>query len=165
MNTLAKRLRYALDLREISGNALARKIGLDKGYISKLRSGDKPGELLYATAVKMARALDVDVEWLMEGVGPTPTREDQIDVLPRRALAVQIAREGGIHEQAIEAVMARPIAPEADRVSTLGWILSMQAEAASVAAAPAPPTPPTRSHARPRADTLPPTRRSTPIKK
>ncbi len=63
METIAKRLKEAMERRNIKLIALAEKTGIDKGSISHYRKGDylpKQGNI-YA----LARALDVSEAWLM----------------------------------------------------------------------------------------------------
>lgn len=90
---------------------------------------------------RVAAALAVRPEWLLTGSG---AMEDVAasDPYPRRALAVRIAREGGIAERAIE-VVAQLRVVDAERKTTLWWIEAMRAREAIIAqehdVSPAPP--------------------------
>lgn len=164
MKTFSDRLKWALDVRRVSQHALARSTGLTSGEISRMTRGERGERVQYATVAVIARALDIQIEWLGEGRGEKPTPNDQPpDPLPKRAEAVRICREAELPEHALE--HARQISPSAATRSwtTLQWITTIQL-AATAPSAPASP-PAVRSVVRPRADTLPPTRRSSPMKK
>jgi len=165
MKSFSERLCFALDVRGVSQHALARSTGISQGAISNMARGKRDERIGFAMLMKISRAIRVDPEWLGEGRGAPPTKEEIADVLPRRALAVRLWREAGREEHAIERVLHDPIPSRADSAPTLFWVEQLQ-YAARVPPTIAPVTPQVeRSHARPRADILPPTRRSSLQKK
>jgi transcriptional regulator with XRE-family HTH domain len=69
MDTLAKRLTWARERAKLTQEELAKKAGVSQGTIGNLEAGIRD------TARKItsiARALDVDVNWLADGEGPAP---------------------------------------------------------------------------------------------
>lgn len=123
--------------------------------------GERGERVQYSTVATIARALLVDVSWLGDGHGPSPSLLPERDPIPRRADAIRICREAGIQESAVD--HARSVAPseEAAKWTTLEWIMLIQL----AASAPAPPTPMALSRVRPRANNLLPPRSSTITKK
>lgn len=108
-------------LRRGFGSAeLDRAAGVPQGTTSRLESKQRGKWGGTATTVaRVAKALGVNMEWLMTGAGPM--EEPIEDPIPNRALAASIARDGGIDEAAIQAVLALPIkSPETRTV--LWWI-------------------------------------------
>jgi len=165
MSTFSERLRIALDERDVSQHALARLTGLSQGEVNNMARGRRGERVQFSMVMKLARALRIDPNWLGEGSGAPPSAEEAIDVLPKRRLAIQLWREARREERAVERLMSDPLPAHADELSTLGWIEQLQyAERLPPATAPASPVV-ARSHARPRADIAPPTRRSSPQKK
>ncbi|NUP13523.1 MAG: helix-turn-helix transcriptional regulator [Polyangiaceae bacterium] len=73
------RLAEAMDARGISGSELARRSGFTPQYINSLKTKERGGRLPHDTAKRLAAALGVTVEWLVQGSGP---RERLSDVYP-----------------------------------------------------------------------------------
>lgn len=73
------RLDEAMDVRGISGSELGRRTGFTAQYINSMRQKERGGRLPHDTAKRIAAALGVSVEWLVEGTGP---RERLSDVYP-----------------------------------------------------------------------------------
>lgn len=163
MKTFGDRLGFAIDLRDVSQHALARSTGLTSGEISRMVRGERGERVQYRTVAALARALDVSLEWLGDGLGDQPRAHAYPhDPIRRRADAIRICREAGLPHYAIE--HAESFAPSAALAAwtTLEWITTIQL----AASAPEPPaSPAAASRVRARADTLPPTRRSSPSKK
>ena len=74
-----ERLGEAMDARGLSGGELARRTGFTAQYINSLKSKERGGRLPLDTARRIAHALGVSVEWLVQGTGP---RERLSDVYP-----------------------------------------------------------------------------------
>lgn len=68
MMSMGDRLRYLMEVREITQVALARKIGLTQAAISNLvtDSSRKPSA---PTLMKIAAALECNPTWILDGVG------------------------------------------------------------------------------------------------
>ncbi|MFO0552871.1 MAG: helix-turn-helix transcriptional regulator [Polyangiaceae bacterium] len=79
MSDWQARLAEAMEARSLSGSELARRSGFTAQYISSLRSKDRGARLPHDTAKRLAAALGVSVEWLVQGAGP---RERLSDVYP-----------------------------------------------------------------------------------
>lgn len=73
------RLGEAMDARGVSGSELGRRAGFTAQYVNSLRGGERGARLPHDTAKRLAAALGVSVEWLVEGTGP---RERLSDVYP-----------------------------------------------------------------------------------
>jgi len=73
------RLDEAMQARGISGGELARRAGFTAQYINSLRNKERGARLPHDTAKRIAAALAVTVEWLVNGNGP---RERLSDVYP-----------------------------------------------------------------------------------
>jgi transcriptional regulator with XRE-family HTH domain len=72
--SISQRLVYALDLREMSQHGLEQAAHLSRGYVSRMRRGERmkfsPGLLR-----RVADALHVSYEWLATGRGPLEPTE------------------------------------------------------------------------------------------
>lgn len=79
MSDWQARLAEAMEGRQLSGSELARRAGFTSQYVNSLRNGERGGRLTHDTAKRLAAALGVSVEWLVEGTGP---RERLSDVYP-----------------------------------------------------------------------------------
>lgn len=128
---IGDRIKLARELRGFSQNKLDEMCELSQGTTSRNERGDRGmgrRGMGVETLMRYAGALSVRPEWLLTNSGPM---EDVAasDAFPRRALAVRIAREGGIHERAIQAVLALKIA-DAENKTTLWWIEAMRAREA-----------------------------------
>ncbi|HKY41354.1 MAG TPA: helix-turn-helix domain-containing protein [Polyangiaceae bacterium] len=76
MDTLAKRLTWALEETGLSQRALARAAGLaSERHVGLLASGDRENPEL-KTLRAVAVALGVSVGWLADGDEPAPTAEE-----------------------------------------------------------------------------------------
>jgi transcriptional regulator with XRE-family HTH domain len=97
---------------------LAARLGVQQPTISSILS-DKYGAS-YHVVERMAALLGVDEREIlgkMPGKGP---------VLPKgaeamRELAADLARQDGVHQEAIDSVLAEPLAPGAEARSILWW--------------------------------------------
>lgn len=103
---LGDRIREARGEHGLSQRDLAAKAGVSAGQVGHLEKGtrDNPER---DTAVKIADALGVAVEWLLTGYGPKvhveSAQPDTTDPYPARAAAIARMR-GLVTEKAIEAV-------------------------------------------------------------
>lgn len=95
--------------------------------------------------------------------GKTPPRPAVADPFPRRAAAALLAREEGIYDQAIEAVLTEPAPAGSEARSALWWADRMRlrqyefmADTGERRRAPASVRPPSASRPRPPAESLDP---------
>jgi hypothetical protein len=70
------RLRYALDTRiaedpALSQNKIATRAGIDGGNLSAYVRGQRLEGIQAVTLIKVARALRVNIAWLLEGIEPS----------------------------------------------------------------------------------------------
>jgi transcriptional regulator with XRE-family HTH domain len=116
------RVREALrDLLKRHGDnqsKLAQKLGVAQPTISHILGGQGTS---YQTAGRIADALGVDAQGLLGGAAQQPE-------VPRhpRARAADLAREDGVYEGAIAAVLAEEVSPEHAARSTLWWANRMK---------------------------------------
>lgn len=68
MKTVSERLAYALAIRGMTQSELARRAGVTRGTISNVMKGVAKN-FTAEVSLKVARALDVDVYWLVLGEG------------------------------------------------------------------------------------------------
>lgn len=124
--TVKDRVRAAREARGWSKNELEKRAKVAVGYISRLEAGERGGTrgITNSTLEKLASALGVSSEWLRSGEGSMYAKEKQQPV-PNCRLAEQIARDGGLPEAAIAAVVSRSGAEEIDH-SVLWWLEEMQ---------------------------------------
>lgn len=66
MNTLAERLRWARERNGLMRNALDEKAGLSEGHTALIERGERENPSA-DTASKLAKALGVDLGWLVNG--------------------------------------------------------------------------------------------------
>jgi transcriptional regulator with XRE-family HTH domain len=111
-----ERLAEAMDARGLSGGELGRRAGFTAQYVNSLRSGERGARIPLDTARKLAAALGVSVDWLMEGAGP---RERLSDVFP---IGAQVAGD--------------PFPGRAEAIALLGSVAEPEVIAAMRAAAP-----------------------------
>lgn len=71
LDTLAERMRAAREARGLGSSQLALSVGGSHSLVSEVERG-KSKSLQADTAIKLARALSVPVEWLVLGEGPSP---------------------------------------------------------------------------------------------
>ncbi|RDE73058.1 helix-turn-helix transcriptional regulator [Haemophilus sputorum] len=76
METLAQRLKFVMDEKSVSQNALARMIGVTQPSIKKVLDGNT---LNPKNIIEIANALNVDAEWLKTGNGKAPDFEAEVD--------------------------------------------------------------------------------------
>ncbi len=79
MSDWQTRLGEAMEARGLSGGELGRRAGFTAQYINSLRTKERGARLPHDTAKRIAAALGVSVEWLVQGTGP---RERLSDVYP-----------------------------------------------------------------------------------
>ncbi len=132
--------------RPPSRRSLERAHVLPGATLAKLFGGFKE-TVEGANVSRLARALGVSSEWLFEGTGaapvptgPVPMRQfdaaawrpgaddaaPSSDPHPRRFLAVDLAREDGVGEEAIASVLAEPVASQDAGRSRVWWVLRMR---------------------------------------
>lgn len=74
MNTIAKRVRHARELQNISALELSKRAGLSKAYVTLLESQEDHG--IKSPSIKalrgLAEALSVQFDWLAFGTGEGP---------------------------------------------------------------------------------------------
>ena len=86
MDSLAKRLKYARLLREMTQQSLAEKAGVKQSDISKIERGD----ILKTTSLStLSRALSVQIDWLDIGDGPMQTYTVQEPVAPYNVTPIE----------------------------------------------------------------------------
>ena len=74
------------------------------------------------TIAKMAAALGVRSDWILSGTTPMEAEAVPVqDAVPRRAEAARLAREDGVYEAAVLAVLAERPDPQALARSVLWW--------------------------------------------
>lgn len=71
LDTLGARLKHAREARKRGSAELSIAIGASHGLVSEVERG-RSKSLQAETAIVLARALDVPVEWLVLGEGPDP---------------------------------------------------------------------------------------------
>lgn len=121
--TFGERLKKALDRRAISRRTLANAAGITEAHVSHLVRSGRDQARSIATLIKMARLLDVSIEWLALGEPPEPDFEGLTgsDPYETRGRAISIAR-GEVPEPAIEAARKEMV-----HRTAYGWILRIQA--------------------------------------
>lgn len=132
--TVKDRVRVAREARGWSKNELEKRAQVAVGYVSRLESGERGGKrgITGSTLEKLATALGVSAEWLRSGEGSMYAVDEEPKQIPNRGLAERIARDGGIPEAAIAAIVNRED-PNAFQHSTLWWIEEMQLAALMLA--------------------------------
>lgn len=81
LETLAERLVWARERKEWTQQELADKAGVSQGTIGNLESGAR---LTARKIASIARALEVDPNWLADNKGPLPGEVDQSAHLERK---------------------------------------------------------------------------------
>lgn len=76
METLAQRLKFVMDEKSVSQNALARMIGVTQPSIKKVLDGNT---LNPKNIIEIANALNVEAEWLKTGNGRAPDFASEVD--------------------------------------------------------------------------------------
>lgn len=81
------RLRYAIDVRqsedpELSQNKIAESAGVDSGNLSGYLSGERIKGIRATTVIRLARALRVNVSWLLTGAEPSGLAMDTPTPVP-----------------------------------------------------------------------------------
>lgn len=71
--SLSTRLRFARICKGLSASALDAAAGISRGHTRQIESGRKPNPEA-VTASKLARALGVDLAWLVDGTGEPPRK-------------------------------------------------------------------------------------------
>lgn len=112
VSTIAERLKEAMDAEGLNQNQLKERLGLkNDGYLSNVFKRNSDG-LRPQTLAKLSKALRVRYDWLATGDGPM--REALVDEgpvveldarYPNAARAAVLAREEGVADDAIEAVL------------------------------------------------------------
>ncbi len=103
------RLAEAMQVRGLSGGELARRTGFTSQYMNSLRNKERGARLPLDTARRVAHALAVSVEWLINGTGP---RERLSDVYPvYREPEAQLSERYPSRAEAI-ALLETTVAPE-----------------------------------------------------
>lgn len=120
MNTPGERIRHARELKGWSRNRLDAEAGLSQGVTSRLERNERAG--MGDTIAKMAAALGVRSDWILSGTTPMEAEAVPVqDAVPRRAEAARLAREDGVYEAAVLAVLAERPDPQALARSVLWW--------------------------------------------
>lgn len=115
LSEFGERFEKALGVRrevepEITANAIRVRLGMSGGTISKLIYGDRGKWIDPKIVFAMARALDVNAEWLFTGRGPM--RDETHPPRTNREKAIAMARIGQFDEGTIEHALKRFDAPE-----------------------------------------------------
>lgn len=87
--TIGMRIRWAREQIKISGRELARVSGLGENTVGKIESGGSRDPSA-SSLIALADALGVSIDWLADGRGPTPTKE-QLRVAVERARSLRRA--------------------------------------------------------------------------
>jgi transcriptional regulator with XRE-family HTH domain len=69
---VAAQIRLCREVRGWSQEELEVAAGLGRGYVSRIESGSRGRQLSVDTVVEIARALKIDLAWLITGQGRTP---------------------------------------------------------------------------------------------
>ncbi|GAB1826789.1 helix-turn-helix transcriptional regulator [Turicimonas sp. TL08] len=80
MNTIAERLLFALELRDINQNALALKMGVSRSAISQICTG-KTKNISAELATRICKYLKINPFWLILGEGK-PEIDSSDDISP-----------------------------------------------------------------------------------
>lgn len=80
MSDWQERLSEAMEERGISGGELARRTGFTPQYINSMRSKERGARLPHDTALRLAQALALSVEWLTSGTGPRERLSDSFPI-------------------------------------------------------------------------------------
>lgn len=72
LSTLGERVQYAVFVRGMSFNTLAKAMGKGAGYVSRLLSEERQPRT--GSLVQLANALGVSTEWLLHGTGDPPAQ-------------------------------------------------------------------------------------------
>jgi hypothetical protein len=92
MRGLQGRLRYVIDTRMaedagLSQNEIARRADVDGGNLSAYAEGQRLAGIQAVTIVKLARALRVNVNWLLTGIEPSGlSNEPALTPIPSSAV-------------------------------------------------------------------------------
>ncbi|KYG11244.1 hypothetical protein BE21_08235 [Sorangium cellulosum] len=108
--TLGDRVQYLAEREGVSLNKLGARAGLGSGAVSRLSRDHGPLNRSPETLDKLARACGVSVEWLTYGRGDPGLRgvPEPPEPFPHRSQACEIARDGGLDEEAVREVEALP---------------------------------------------------------
>ncbi|MCY9843489.1 helix-turn-helix domain-containing protein [Vibrio caribbeanicus] len=78
ISTIGGRLKEILFVKGVSAAELCRKVGIERGYMSKLINNKI--KTPHKNMTQIAQALDISYEWLMTGVERTGTYERDYDI-------------------------------------------------------------------------------------
>lgn len=82
MDTIADRIRWILEQRELSARALSKKAGLAEGHVGLILRGTVGDGVAASTLNKIAIAGDVNPHWLITGEGAREPLSGDVDVPP-----------------------------------------------------------------------------------
>lgn len=137
MTTLPERIKIARERKGWTANRLGVEAGLSQGMIYRLESGERAKRGGSTdTLAKVARALGVRMQWLVDGSG---SMEETSAEAPARTAASAIAREGGVHAEAIRLVLAEPVDADDAARPILWWIDRMRRRELDLMSSPKPP--------------------------
>jgi transcriptional regulator with XRE-family HTH domain len=137
--SLGERVRWLAKRDGISLTKLGKRAGLLSGAMSRLANDTGPVARSPATLAALADAAGVPLEWLALGRGQ-PTRASTSVVAgpyPHRAEAARIAIDGGISEEAVQAVLDEDPRLSEDP-SVLWWLHQIEGRALLRELSPAP---------------------------
>lgn len=167
MALLADRIRWILAKREWTARELSRRAGLQETHISSILrrlDADPEYSIALSTAVSIADASDISIEWLAKGEGPAETTSgSRLDPYPLRQRAIRAARELALSEEAIASVLAEDV-PDGSSKSPRWWFDRIAAKHVLFSPeeniTPEPGTVPTKSDVRPKTHPPPSTKKS-----
>lgn len=120
--TPGKRTRSLREGRKWSGPELAAAAEVHKSQVARLEADARMPEP--RALLRIARALKTTVEWLLEG-----DDDPRSGVRHRtRDLACAVAREAGVSDDAVQALMTRAVRADERELPTLYWLDQIRAE-------------------------------------
>lgn len=131
MTTLSDRVKEllsenpALTMREVD-----RRIGQYSGVTTRIVKGERT-KLHPETMTRLANAFGVSLDWLITGRGPKRPdyiRTEYDPLYPNRAKAIEIAREDGFSEKAIQRVKAAKLKEGVSDLRVTNWLIYIKEE-------------------------------------
>lgn len=116
MKSIGDRLREARQARGLSQNKLSRMSGVSLSTINQLEKGVRGSRVGTEIVTKLVTNLSVHRSWFETGLGPrdTDAAADHADRYPGRALAVRVARDLSMDEEAIARVESMALQTDDD---------------------------------------------------
>lgn len=124
--TLGERIKQVAAERGVSGNELARRIGMDRRTLGRILSGETPNPGIQFVAAIAVDGLGVTLDYLLAGVDEFATAPRDIDPAEMRHLLLWLGRSAGMRNSDLAALLeqadedggsqrGRPAAPPVPR--------------------------------------------------